>query len=206
MFNSTAERQKRPQEDATACLSARASVTQACGHTGLPQVRQHDKPPNPQAPPGSESRKRASQPRWRLSSPLLPRVRLTPPSPAKAGGHLTAQSRLLYRSEGGHPHHACPPSPLCPPPARNTSHAAQPRTSAAHQGRASATTEPAPTDPKKRDPVTPGSTRLPPDPKERLPRPWGASGSREDIAGDGSALEARPIGHVPWPRPHCLAS
>ncbi|KAJ1211169.1 hypothetical protein NDU88_006530 [Pleurodeles waltl] len=66
----------------------------------------------------------------------------------------------------------------------------------------SAATEPAPKDPKKRDPVMPGATRHPPDPEERLPRPWGALGSRQDIAGDGGTLKAHPISHVPWPRPY----
>ncbi|KAJ1186499.1 hypothetical protein NDU88_003280 [Pleurodeles waltl] len=36
------------------------------------------------------------------------------------------------------------------------------------------------------------------------PSPWGASRSRQDFIGDGSALKARPIGHVPWPRPYLL--
>ncbi|KAJ1113333.1 hypothetical protein NDU88_001579 [Pleurodeles waltl] len=49
-------------------------------------------------------------------------------------------------------------------------------------------------------PDAPGSTRCSPYPKIAPPSPRGASGALQDFAGDMSTLEARPVGHVPWPR------
>ncbi|KAJ1216954.1 hypothetical protein NDU88_004552 [Pleurodeles waltl] len=47
----------------------------------------------------------------------------------------------------------------------------------------------------------PAISRRPPDPGTQPPQPGEASGSRQDFTRDGSALEVRPVGHVPWPPP-----
>ncbi|KAJ1178450.1 hypothetical protein NDU88_003696 [Pleurodeles waltl] len=128
-------------------LPSRASVPQAQGHTGPPPVTAARQAARPTGP---------AQQRAQKASPAAPvevlavaittsrpppslRVRPTPPAPASADSHLTVGSFTGQRE--GHPHHACPPTPLCPPPSRNASCTAQHRSSAA--------ADTVPTDPKK---------------------------------------------------------
>ncbi|KAJ1083003.1 hypothetical protein NDU88_003164 [Pleurodeles waltl] len=174
-----------------------------------------------QAPPGTAARQAAQPtgPAWQraleaslaataevlavavtTSRPTLSlQVRMTPPAPSAVGGRLTARSRLLHRSEEGHPHHACPHEytlPTAGPQCESrglTPHQRGPAGSCKRRRRHSADT--APMDPKKGI-----QSRLGPPDVLPIRKPWCASGLQQDITGDGSILEACPVGHVPWPR------
>ncbi|KAJ1135609.1 hypothetical protein NDU88_002047 [Pleurodeles waltl] len=84
---------------------------------------------------------------------LLLRVRPTPPAPAEADGHLTAEPRSTAGRGGGQ---STLPSANRPPSVRATRPSRVARSTPQTQRRQA----------QKRDPVTPRSTRRPPDPEE----------------------------------------